>query len=90
MESFLKDALNQSEKVNFKYFIKLAIQKEITWNALEGLFDDLTPTLIKSKQLNKALLEELQNQTLGQDEFDTKPLEQDKLSHKIDEDFDSQ
>ena len=71
MESFLKDALNQSEKVNFEYFIRLAIQKEITWNALEDLFDDLTPTLIKSKQLNKALLKELQNQNqnLAQVEF---------------------
>ena len=85
MESFLKDALNQSEKVNFEYFIRLAIQKEITWNALEDLFDDLTPTLIKSKQLNKALLKELQNQNqnLAQVEFKSKLFQQDN-----DEEFD--
>ena len=88
MESFLKDALNQSEKVNFEYFIRLAIQKEITWNALEDLFDDLTPTLIKSKQLNKALLKELQNQSLAQDEFEPKLLEQENISSEIDEEFD--
>ena len=85
MESYLKDALNQSEKVNFKYFIKLAIKKEITWKALEDLFDDLTPTLIKSKQLNKALLKELQNQNqnLAQVEFKSKLFQQDN-----DEEFD--
>ena len=88
MESYLKDALNQSEKVNFRYFIKLAIQKEITWNALEDLLNDLTPTLIKSKHLNKALLKELQNQSLGQDEFEATKFEKETLSSEIDGDLD--
>ena len=82
MESYLKDALNQSEKVNFKYFIKLAIQKEITWSALEDLFDDLTPTLIKSKQLNKALLKELQNQNQNLAHIESKS----KLFQQVDND----
>ena len=48
-----------SGNVNFSYLINAALKTEITWDALEDLLDDLTPTLEKSKQLNKVFLNEV-------------------------------
>ena len=58
MEGIYKKALINLEFVNFSYFIKLAIQSEISWIDLENILEDLTPTLDKSKQLNKVFLNE--------------------------------
>ena len=48
-----------SGNVNFSYLVHAALEAEITWDALENLLSDLTPTLEKSKQLNKVFLNEL-------------------------------
>ena len=60
MEGIYKKALINLEVVNFSYFIQLAMQSEISWIDLENIFEDLTPTLEKSKQLNKVFLKEFQ------------------------------
>ena len=46
--------------VQFDYFISLALQNNLPWNSLTLILDDLTPTLSKSKDVVKVLLEELQ------------------------------
>ena len=51
---------NNKPEIDFRYFISLALCKEMSWNALGNLLEDLTQTLSKSKELNKILLEELQ------------------------------
>ena len=45
--------------VDFKYFIKLAIQKKLTWDCVANILDQLTSNLQLSKHLNSILLEEL-------------------------------
>ena len=51
---------SKSTKLNFDYFIKMALQKKISWETLVVFLDDLTPTLSKSKQAIEVLVEELQ------------------------------
>ena len=48
------------ENQHFRYFINMAVHGKIHFQPLSTIFDDLTPTLDKSKQLNKVLLEEIQ------------------------------
>ena len=50
---------NLDEKVDFSYFIKLALSKNISWNVLAIHFDESTTTLEKSKELNNVLIEEM-------------------------------
>ena len=52
------------DKEHFSYFIGLAINNKMAFQALMTLFDELTPTLDKSKQLNRLLLEEIQKLAL--------------------------
>ena len=47
-------------KLNFRYFIKMALQKKISWDTLLVFLDDLTPTLVQSKQAIEVLVKELQ------------------------------
>ena len=56
------DPLNKQAqaKVDYSYFIKMALEKKITWNMLAFFLNDLTPTLEKSKQVIEILLKELQ------------------------------
>ena len=58
-----KNAVN-FDLEHFRYFIDMAIQDKMPFQSLMTLFDDLTPTLDKSKQLNKVLLEEIQKLAL--------------------------
>ena len=51
---------NKDLKLNFEYFIKMAMQDKITWDTLIVFLEDLTPTLDKSKQANIVLVKELQ------------------------------
>ena len=50
---------NLDETTDFKYFIKLALNKNISWNVLSLHFDESTTTLKKSKELNNVLIEEM-------------------------------
>ena len=43
-----------------KYFIALALQNKMPWNALPFIIEGLTPTLEKSKVVIEGLLQELQ------------------------------
>ena len=47
-------------KLNFRFFIKMALQKKISWDTLLVFLDDLTPTLVQSKQAIEVLVKELQ------------------------------
>ena len=51
---------NLGTKLNFTYFIQMALQKKISWETLLVFLDDLTPTLIQSKQAIEVLVKELQ------------------------------
>ena len=72
MEEIYKKALLKAQNVNFSYFINLAISAKITWTELGNILEDLTPSIEKSKQLNKVLLKEFEvlhsqkNETLNQ------------------------
>ena len=57
----LKMESNKSGNVDYKYFIDLALKKNISWNLVAMFFDESTSTLEKSKELNKILVEELKN-----------------------------
>ena len=55
--------------VDFKYFIHLALKKNISWNLMTMFFDESTSTLEKAKELNKILVEELKNLQAQLDEL---------------------
>ena len=50
---------NQVE-LDHKYFITLALENKIDWSALKFIIESLTPTLVKSKEVNRFLLKELE------------------------------
>ena len=60
MEEIYKKALIKAQNVNFSYFINLAMSAKITWTELGNILDDLTPSIEKSKQLNKVFLREFE------------------------------
>ena len=68
-------------KLNFRYFIKMALQKKISWDMLLVFLDDLTPTLVQSKQAIEVLVKELQ--TL-QSKQQNNEVDQDKTVEIID------
>ena len=47
-------------KVDFRYFISLALEKKISWRSLPSILEDFIPTLEKSKEVIGVLLKELQ------------------------------
>ena len=53
------DYQDYKPEIDFRYFIHLAFGKEMSWEALANLLNDLTQTLTKSKELNRILLDEL-------------------------------
>ena len=57
-----------ANKVNFRYFIFLAMQNKMSWEGVAFVLDDLASTLPKSKEVIQVLLKELQlihSKTLG-------------------------
>ena len=46
--------------LDLKYFIRLAVEKKITWNTLAFFLIDLAPTLEKSKRVIETLVQELE------------------------------
>ena len=54
------DNHQNSSVSKIKLFINMALKGEISWINLTLLMDDLTPTLKKSKKVNKILLKELE------------------------------
>ena len=49
-----------ANKVNFRYFIFLAMQNKMSWEGVAFVLDDLASTLPKSKEVIQVLLKELQ------------------------------
>ena len=49
-----------ANKVNFRYFIFLAMQNKMSWEGVGFVLDDLASTLSKSKEVIQVLLKELQ------------------------------
>ena len=47
-------------KVDFRYFISLALQNKIPWQSLPAILQDFTQTVVESKQVIKVLLKKLQ------------------------------
>ena len=50
----------ESKDTNFDYFISMTLRKKIPWSMLLVFLDDLTPTLVKSKQAIEILVRHLQ------------------------------
>ena len=46
--------------LDHKFFISLALKNEIAWSALKFIIVGLTPTLEKSKEVNRFLLDEIE------------------------------
>ena len=63
------DDLMFKEKVlvDFHYFIQSAIEKKLAWNTLAYFLTDLAPTLEKSRQVIKILVQELEKWVLKVD-----------------------
>ena len=60
----MNSIVDDKSGVDFKYFIKLAIQKKLTWDCVATILDQLTSNLQLSKHLNSILLEELKESEL--------------------------
>ena len=48
-----------SDQIDFNYFIKFALNDQISWEVLSVFLEDFTSDLSKSKDLNRILLEQL-------------------------------
>ena len=53
--------MGESKAANFEYFISMTLRNKIPWNMLLVFLDDLTPTLVKSKQAIEILVKHLQS-----------------------------
>ena len=58
-ENAIQEA-NKGVRVDFQYFIQSAVNQEISWEALKIFLTDLIPSLDKSKEVIKILVEELE------------------------------
>ena len=58
----LNSVVTMANQVEYdhKYFISLALQNKIAWGAMPIIIEGLTPTLEKSKEVNRFLLKELE------------------------------
>ena len=56
----VEEELQNSSASKIKLLVNMALKGEISWINLTSLMDDLTPTLKKSKKVNKILLKELE------------------------------
>ena len=78
MVHFFSDFTMESGKykstVDFRYFIYLAFDNKLSWDSLESLLEELSPTLAMSKQLNKILLKELKESKLIENTNENKGL----------------
>ena len=69
----------------------MALNSEITWIELSNILEDLTPTLEKSKQLNKVFLKEfeaLQSQKIATISENEAILMKDEELSELDEEYD--
>ena len=52
--------MDNKGEFDHKYFVTLALQNKIAWGALPVIIEGLTPTLEKSREVNKFLLQKLE------------------------------
>ena len=57
-------AFNQRVTIDYQYFIQSAVQQKLSWNTLAYFLTDLAPTLNKSRQVIKILVQELEKWVL--------------------------
>ena len=69
------NSTNEEVKVNLKYFIQSAIQKDISWKALAIFLTDLVTTLDKSKEVIRILVQELEKWVSKVDENEIEIIE---------------
>ena len=77
----------QSNSLDFSYFIKLALQTEISWTELEAILEDLTPTLDKSKELNKVFLNELKSIHSQKESLNSETKKDELTNETVDEEY---
>ena len=73
-----RDEQGEEVTVNFRYFIQMAVEKKMAWSTLSYLLTDLAATPVKSKQVIKLLLEELEKWITKED---YKPIKELGLEH---------
>ena len=54
------NTLDERRLVDFEYFIQSAVDNKLPWNTLAYFLIDLAPTLDKSRQVIKILVQELE------------------------------
>ena len=70
----------------FKNSIQMALENNVSWTTLALMLDEMTPTLTKTKELVKVLLEELQKLQKKHQEFVSEKVQlNDKVQNKADE-----
>ena len=72
MEYISSNISPETNQFNFKYFIDFALNGKITWEVLEVFLDDHSKTLPKSRELNKILLQKLQEFQTGSNQIQVK------------------
>ena len=55
-----EDAINQRVTIDYQYFIQSALKRKLSWNTLAYFLTDLAPTLDKSREVIKILVQELE------------------------------
>ena len=55
----IMNSKDNKHKVDFKYFISLALENELSWECVTNILDESTSNLALSKQLNRILIQEL-------------------------------
>ena len=55
-----ENAVSEKIILDFEYFIKIAVRRDISWDSLAFMLTDLTTNLDRSKQVIRALVEELE------------------------------
>ena len=58
------NTLDERRLVDFEYFIQSAVDNKLPWNTLAYFLIDLAPTLDKSRQVIKILVQELEKWVL--------------------------
>ena len=53
------NSIDNKQRVDFRYFISLALHNELSWECVTNILDESTSNLALSKQLNRILIQEL-------------------------------
>ena len=70
---------------NFKYYLDLAKQNQLSWDVLNNLMNDLCSSRTKSKRLNILLLKELKILSESKSKLENKVEKLEKMNKKISE-----